>query len=68
MTYGIEARGDGFSKSAFFKTANELLVSVTSLQSKPEQVVVGTNTGFIRKVWLAEIKTIAPIHMHVMKL
>ena len=51
MTYGIEARGDGYSEEAFFKTEDELMVSLTTLTSNSEPVViVGTNTGVIRKV------------------
>jgi hypothetical protein len=51
MERGIEARGDGYSKTSVFRISNELLTSVMPLKNSTEHVIlVGSHTGYLRKV------------------
>lgn len=51
METGIEARGEGFSKTAVYEISNELLTSVLPLENSSADIfLVGSNTGFFRKV------------------
>lgn len=52
MEFGIEARGEGFSKTAVYQISKELLTSVLPLKNSSADIILaGSNTGFLRKVY-----------------
>ncbi|XP_076089860.1 hepatocyte growth factor receptor-like [Mytilus galloprovincialis] len=54
---GIEARGEGFSKTAVYEISNELLTSVLPLENSSADIfLVGSNTGFLRKILVTSSK------------
>ncbi|XP_071126132.1 hepatocyte growth factor receptor-like [Mytilus edulis] len=57
MEFGIEARGEGFSKTAVYQISKELLTSVLPLQNSSADIILaGSNTGFLRKILVTSSK------------
>lgn len=51
MEFGTEAHGEGFSKTAVYQIASELLTSVLPFGNRSADIILaGSNTGFLRKV------------------
>ncbi|XP_052081094.1 hepatocyte growth factor receptor-like [Mytilus californianus] len=57
MEFGIEARGEGFSKTAVYRISSEILTSVLPLgNSSADIILAGSNTGFLRKILVTQSK------------
>ncbi|XP_052081048.1 hepatocyte growth factor receptor-like isoform X4 [Mytilus californianus] len=66
MEFGIEAHGDGFSKTAVYQISNELLTSVLPLSNSSEHIILaGSNTGFLRKILVTSTQSTSYVKFDV---
>ncbi|VDH96957.1 proto-oncogene tyrosine-protein kinase Met [Mytilus galloprovincialis] len=57
MEFGIEARGDGLSKTFIYHISNELLTSILPWRNSSADIILaGSNTGFLRKILVTSTK------------